>query len=317
MSHIIYEPVRQRLQRSELAVPGSSPKMFEKALNSAADYVFLDLEDAVAPDDKVPARKNVIDALNDLDWSGTGKTISVRINSIDTHYMYRDVVEVVEQAGENLDTILLPKAGTASDVYMLSAMLNQIETSKGIKNRIGIEVLIETTLGMANVMDIAKNGREERLEAMHFGVADYAASCRARTTVIGGLNPDYPGDQWHAGLSQMLVACRAYGLRAIDGPFGDFNDPESYKDAARRGATLGFEGKWAIHPSQIELANEVYTPPESEVTHAKQILIALDEAAKEGRGAAQLNGRMIDAASAKMAENIVNTDKAIQAKLKG
>jgi len=261
MSHIIYEPVKQRLQRSELAVPGSSPKMFEKALQSSADYVFLDLEDAVAPDDKIPARQNVIDAINDLDWKGSGKTISVRINSIDTHYMYRDVVEVVEQAGSKLDTILLPKAGTASDVYMLSAMLNQIETAKGLKNRIGIEILIETTLGMANVMEIAKQGRDERLEAMHFGVADYAASCRARTTVIGGLNPDYPGDQWHAGLSQMLVACRAYGLRAIDGPFGDFNDPESYKDAARRGAALGFEGKWAIHPSQIELANEVYTPP--------------------------------------------------------
>ena len=316
MSHIIYEPVKQRLQRSELAVPGSNPKMFEKALKSSADYVFLDLEDAVAPDDKVPARKNVIEAINDLDWQGHAKTISVRINSIDTHYMYRDVVEVVEQAGERLDTILLPKAGTSSDIYMLSAMLNQIETSKGFKNRIGIEVLIETTLGMANVLDIAKNGRDERLEAMHFGVADYAASCRARTTVIGGLNPDYPGDQWHAGLSQMLVACRAYGLRAIDGPFGDFNDPESYIEAAKRGAALGFEGKWAIHPSQIELANEVYTPPESEVTHANQILIALDDAAKEGRGAAQLNGRMIDAASAKMAENIVNTDIAIKEKIK-
>ena len=314
MSHIIYEPVKQRLQRSELAVPGSSPNMFEKALNSDADYVFLDLEDAVAPDDKLPARQNVIDAINDLDWKGNGKTISVRINSIDTHYMYRDVVEVVEQAGSRLDTILLPKAGTASDVYMLSAMLNQIETAKGLKNKIGIEVLIETTLGMANVMDIAKQGRDERLEAMHFGVADYAASCRARTTVIGGLNLDYPGDQWHAGLSQMLVACRAYGLRAIDGPFGDFNDPESYKDAARRGAALGFEGKWAIHPSQIELANEVYTPPASEVLHAKQILIALEEAAKAGRGAAQLNGRMIDAASAKMAENVVNTDNAINGK---
>jgi citrate lyase beta subunit len=314
MSHIIYEPVKQRLQRSELAVPGSSPKMFEKALKSPADYVFLDLEDAVAPEDKLPARQNVIDAINDLDWKGNGKTISVRINSIDTHYMYRDVVEVVEKAGSRLDTILLPKAGTASDVYMLSALLNQIETAKGLKNRIGIEILIETTLGMANVMDIAKQGRDERLEAMHFGVADYAASCRARTTVIGGLNRDYPGDQWHAGLSQMLVACRAYGLRAIDGPFGDFNDPESYKDAAQRGAALGFEGKWAIHPSQIELANEVYTPPASEVLHAKQILIALEEAAKAGRGAAQLNGRMIDAASAKMAENIVNTDNAINGK---
>ena len=311
MSHIIYEPVKQRLQRSELAVPGSSPNMFEKALKSKADFVFLDLEDAVAPDDKLMARKNVIDALVDLDWRGAGKTISVRINSIDTHYMYRDVVDIVEKAGERLDTILLPKAGTFSDIYMLSAMLNQIETAKGLKNRIGLEVLIETTLGMANVIEIARFGRNERLEAMHFGVADYAASCRARTTVIGGLNPNYPGDQWHADLSQMLVACRAFGLRAIDGPFGDFNDPESYKDAARRSAALGFEGKWAIHPSQIELANDVFTPPESEVSHAKQILIALEEAAKEGRGAAQLNGRMIDAASAKMAENIVNTDNAI------
>ena len=204
MSHKIYEQTSRRVQRSELAVPGSNPKMFEKALNSNVDFVFLDLEDAVAPDDKVSARKNVIDAINDLDWQGNGKTISVRINSIDTHYMYRDVVEVVEQAGESLDTILLPKAGTFSDIYMLSAMLNQIETAKGLKKRIGIEILIETTLGMANVMEIAKLGREERLEAMHFGVADYAASCRARTTVIGGLNPDYPGDQWHADLSQML-----------------------------------------------------------------------------------------------------------------
>ena len=314
MSHIIYEPVKQRLQRSELAVPGSNPKMFEKALKSSADFVFLDLEDAVAPDDKVPARKNVIEAINDLDWKGNGKTISVRINSIDTHYMYRDVVEVVEQAGERLDTILLPKAGTSSDIYMLSAMLNQIETSKSFKNRIGIEVLIETTLGMANVLDIAKNGRDERLEAMHFGVADYAASCRARTTVIGGLNPDYPGDQWHAGLSQMLVACRAYGLRAIDGPFGDFNDPESYIEAAKRGAALGFEGKWAIHPSQIELANKVFSPPETEVNKAKKIIEELDKAAKEGKGAAQLEGRMIDAASARMAENIVNIDKLIRKK---
>ena len=163
-------------------------------------------------------------------------------------------------------------------------------------------------------MDIAKNGREERLEAMHFGVADYAASCRARTTVIGGLNLDYPGDQWHASLSQMLVACRAYGLRPIDGPFGDFNDPESYKDAARRGAALGFEGKWAIHPSQIDLANEVFSPPKTEVDRAKKILEELTKAAKAGKGAAQLDGRMIDAASARMAENIVNINKLIESK---
>ena len=314
MSHKIYEQTSRRVQRSELAVPGSNPKMFEKALNSDVDFVFLDLEDAVAPDDKVTARKNVIEALQDLDWQGNGKTISVRINSIDTHYMYRDVIELVEQAGEHLDTILLPKAGTPSDIYMLSALLNQIETSKGLKKRIGIEILIETTLGMANVMDIAKSGREERLEAMHFGVADYAASCRARTTVIGGLNPDYPGDQWHHGLSELVMTCRAYGLRAIDGPFGDFNDPDAYVAAAKRGAAIGIEGKWAIHPSQIELANKVFSPPESEVNKAKRILEELEKAAKEGKGAAQLDGRMIDAASARMAENIVNIDKLINNK---
>ena len=316
MSHIIYEPVKQRLQRSELAVPGSSPKMFEKALQSSADYVFLDLEDAVAPDDKIPARQNVIDAINDLDWKGSGKTISVRINSIDTHYMYRDVVEVVEQAGSKLDTILLPKAGTASDVYMLSAMLNQIETAKGLKNRIGIEILIETTLGMANVMEIAKQGRDERLEAMHFGVADYAASCRARTTVIGGLNPDYPGDQWHHGLAKLVATCRAYGLRPIDGPFGDFNDPDGYINAAKRGAAIGIEGKWAIHPSQIEHANNVFSPPEKEVEKAHRIIEELAKAAAEGKGAAQLDGRMIDAASEKMAENIININNLIQSKKK-
>ena len=227
--------------------------------------------------------------------------------------MYSDLVEIVEQAGENIDTILVPKAGTGSDVYMVDCLLTQIETNKKLKNKIGIECLIETALGMSNIKEIAKSS--ERLEALHFGVADYAASLRARTVVIGGLNPDYPGDQWHHGLSELVMTCRAYGLRAIDGPFGDFNDPESYKDAARRGAALGFEGKWAIHPSQIELANEVYTPPNEEVSHAKQILIALDEAAKAGRGAAQLNGRMIDAASAKMAENIVNTDNAIHGKV--
>jgi len=312
MSHTLYPPARQRLQRSELAVPGSNPGMFDKAANSPADYVFLDLEDAVSPGDKVRARKNIIEALNDIDWRGKGKTISVRINSIDTHYMYRDVIDLVEQAGDQLDTILIPKVGVAADVYMVDAMLTQIEEAKGFTNKIGIEALIETTLGMANVDAIATSS--SRLEAMHFGVADYAASCRARTTNIGGLNPDYPGDQWHHGLSRMLVACRAYGLRPIDGPFGDFNDPDGYRIGARRASAMGYEGKWAIHPSQLELANEVFSPPESEVSHAKSILIALEEAAAQGKGAASLNGRMIDAASARMAENVVKTDAAIQAK---
>ena len=312
MSFEYYKPARSRLQRSELAVPGSSPEMFEKALNSKADYIFLDLEDAVSPMDKITARQNVIKGLKELNWREKGKTISVRINSPDTHYMYKDIINIVEEVGDKLDTVLLPKAGTASDVYMIDCLLTQIETNKKLKNKIGIECLIETALGMSNIKEIAKSS--ERLEALHFGVADYAASLRARTVVIGGLNPDYPGDQWHHGLSQLVMTCRAYGLRAIDGPFGDFNDPDAYVEAAKRGAAIGIEGKWAIHPSQIELANKVFSPPSSEVTKAKRILEELDKAAKAGKGAAQLDGRMIDAASARMAENIVNIDKQIKNK---
>ena len=309
MSHTSYKNARSRLQRSELAVPGSSPKMFEKALNSGADYIFLDLEDAVSPNDKESARENVIKALKDIDWRGAGKTISVRINGLDTHYMYRDVVEIMCQVGEYVDTILIPKVGVKSDVYMVDCMLNQIEQERDLKNKVGIECLIETALGMVNIDEIAQSS--ERLEALHFGVADYAASLRARTVVIGGLNPDYPGDQWHHGLSKLVMTCRAYGLRAIDGPFGDFNDPDAYIAAAKRGAAIGIEGKWAIHPSQIELANKVFSPPETEVNKAKRILDELEKAANEGKGAAQVDGRMIDAASARMAENIVNIDKLI------
>jgi citrate lyase beta subunit len=312
MSHQYYKPATTRLQRSELAVPGSSPKMFEKALNSNADYIFLDLEDAVSPNDKLTARENIIKALKEINWKEKGKTISIRINSLDTHYMYRDVVDVVEQVGDRIDTILIPKVGTDSDVYMVDCLLTQIETSKKIKNKIGLECLIETALGMSNIKEIAKSS--DRLEALHFGVADYAASLRARTIVIGGLNPDYPGDQWHHGLSQLVMTCRAYGLRAIDGPFGDFNDPDSYIASAKRAAAIGIEGKWAIHPSQIDLANKVFSPPVTEVKKATRIIEELDKAAKEGKGAAQLDGRMIDAASARMAENIVNINKLIQGK---
>ena len=310
MSHTRFEPVCQRVQRSELAVPGSNPKMIEKALHCDADYVFLDLEDAVAPGDKIQARKNVIEALNNLNWKGAGKTISVRINGLDTHYMYRDVVDVVEQAGSKLDTILVPKVGVPADLYTVDVLLTQMEEAQGIKHRIGLEALIETALGMACVEQIASSA-SKRLEAMHFGVADYAASNRARTVNIGGLNPDYPGDQWHAAITRMTVACRAYGLRPIDGPFGDFKDPDGYVLAAKRAAALGIEGKWAIHPSQIELANQVFSPPEAEINKARRILEELSKAAEEGRGAASLDGKMIDAASARMAENIVAIAEAI------
>jgi citrate lyase beta subunit len=314
MSHTLYEAAFVRVQRCELAVPGSNPGMFEKAMKSGADFVFLDLEDAVAPDDKLSARRNVIQALNDLDWRAHGVTVSVRINGLDTQFMVRDVVDLVEQAGARIDTLLIPKVGVYADVYMVEAMLSQLEMQQGLQNRIGIEALIETALGMANVEDIARGSAGGRLEALHFGVADYAASNRARTTNIGGLNPDYPGDQWHHAISRMTVACRAYGLRPIDGPFGDIKDPEGYKLAAKRAAALGCEGKWAIHPSQISLANDVFSPPAAEVEKAQRILGALKEAAAQGKGAAALDGRLIDAASARMANNVVKMAEAIAAR---
>ena len=315
MSFTIIEQATARRHRSELAVPGSNPAMFEKAAKSAADIVFLDVEDAVAPDDKAQARKNIIQGLNDIDWGR--KTMMVRINGLDTHYMYRDVVDIVE-ACPRLDMILIPKVGTPADVYAIDMMVTQIETAMGRTKRIGFEVLIETALGMANVEAIAQSSK--RLEAMSFGVADYAASTRARTTVIGGVNKDsgvltdrdedgnreyFWTDPWHAAQTRMMVACRAYGLRPIDGPFGDFSDTDGYLAAANRAAVLGYEGKWAIHPSQIELANQVYTPSEAEVTRARRIMQAMDEAAKAGKGAVSLDGRMIDIASIRMAEALL------------
>ena len=315
MSFTIIEQATARLHRSELAVPGSNPAMFEKAAKSAADIIFLDVEDAVAPDDKAQARKNIIQGLSDIDWGR--KTMMVRINGLDTHYMYRDVVDIVE-ACPRLDMILIPKVGTPADVYAIDMMVTQIETAMGRTKRIGFEVLIETALGMANVEAIAQSSK--RLEAMSFGVADYAASTRARTTVIGGVNKDsgvltdrdedgnreyFWTDPWHAAQTRMMVACRAYGLRPIDGPFGDFSDTDGYLAAANRAAVLGYEGKWAIHPSQIELANQVYTPSEAEVTRARRIMQARDEAAKAGKGAVSLDGRMIDIASIRMAEALL------------
>ena len=309
MSYTLHPLKKQRLQRSELAVPGSNTAMFEKAAASNVDYIFLDLEDAVAPPDKVQARKNIIEALNDIDWKG--KTMSIRINGLDTHYMYRDVVDILEQAGQHVDTILVPKVGVPGDMYTVETMVSQIEESMGFTHQIGLEALIETALGMANVEAIA--AAPGRLEAMHFGVADYAASNRARTVVIGGLNPDYPGDQWHFALSRMTVACRAFGLRAIDGPFGDFSDPDSYILSAKRAAALGIEGKWAIHPSQIDLANDVFSPPEAEVNRARRVIEELRKAESQGKGAASLDGKLIDAASERMANNVLTVADAIAA----
>jgi len=323
VSFTIVAPSTARLHRSELAVPGSNPAMFEKAARSAADIIFLDLEDAVAPDDKEAARRNIIAGLNEIDW-GT-KTMMIRINGLDTHYMYRDVVDIVE-ACPRLDMILIPKVGVAQDVYAVDMLVTQIEAAKRRSKRIGFEVLIETALGMANVEAIAQASR--RLEAMSFGVADYAASTRARTTVIGGVNRDsgvlsdkdesgkrqyFWTDPWHAAQTRMMVACRAYGLRPIDGPFGDFGDSEGFVAAANRAAVLGYEGKWAIHPSQISLANQVFTPSEAEVSKARRIMEAMAQAAREGKGAVSLDGRLIDIASIRMAEALLAKAAAISA----
>ena len=324
MSFHPIEQARARLNRSELAVPGSQPQMFQKAAESAADVIFLDLEDAVAPDEKVQARKNIIKALNEIDWGK--KAMSIRINGLDTHYMYRDVVDVVEQAGERLDLIMIPKVGTAADVYAIDMMVTQIEDAKGYGKRIGFEHIIETALGMQNVSEIA--AASKRNESLHFGVADYAASTRARTTVIGGVNENYAvltdadkdgnrqvhwGDMWHYAISRMVVAARANGLRPVDGPFGDFSDPDGFRAAAFRAAVIGCEGKWAIHPSQIALANEVMSPSEEEVARAQKILKAMAEAEAAGKGAVSLDGRLIDYASIRQAEVLVEKARQIAA----
>ena len=322
-------PTTTRLHRSELAVPGSNVRMLEKAPDLGADIVMLDLEDAVAPDDKAQARTNVIEALLEQDWSRC--SVSLRINGLDTHYCYRDIVDVVEQAGDRLDSIMIPKVGSGADVHLVATLLTQIEDAMRFTHRIAICVLIETAMGMVNCEEIARSC-PERMEAMVFGVADYAASIQSHTTSIGGTNPDYAmladaaedgdralhvGDQWHYALSRIAVVCRAYGLRPIDGPFGDFTDPEGYLASARRASVLGYEGKWAIHPSQIELANQVFTPSQAIVEKTHRIIAAMQEAAAQGKGAVSLDGRLIDAASIRMAENLLAKLEQIEARQGG
>jgi len=297
--------------------------MLEKAPGLGADVVMLDLEDAVAPDDKPQARTNVIGALNELDWNGCSMVL--RINGLDTHYCYRDIVDVVEQAGAHLDTILVPKASCAGDIHFVATLLTQIEDAHGIADRIGISALIETAPGMLKVEEIAA-GCPERMEALIFGVADYAASLQSHTASIGGSEAGYAvltdpngeprelhwGDQWHYPLSRIAVTARAHGLRPIDGPFGDFSDPEGYLVAARRASILGFEGKWCIHPSQIELANEVFSPGDQLVSRTRRIIAAMEEAAAAGNGAVSLDGRLIDAASLRMAEHLLTKIELIE-----
>lgn len=322
-------PIPVRLHRSELCVPGTSRPMLNKAPGLGADVVMLDLEDAVAPDDKVEARENVIEALRDQDWGSC--TVTLRINGLDTHYCYRDIVDVVEACGDKLDTILVPKASCAGDIHLVHTLLTQIEDAMGITDRLGISALIETAPGMLRVDEIA-SACPERMEALIFGVADYAASLQSQTASIGGSDRNYAtitdpneseerqlhwGDQWHYPLSRIAVACRANGLRPIDGPFGDFGDPEGYLVAARRASILGFEGKWCIHPSQIELANEVFSPDDKLISRTRRIMEAMDEASRDGKGAVSLDGRLIDAASLRMAEHLLTKIELIEERQNG
>ncbi len=323
MSFTNVKSAEPRLNRSELAVPASKVKFFEKAANSEADIIFLDLEDSVSPNEKPEARKNAVAAINEIDWGH--KTLSMRVNGLDTLYTYKDLVDVLEHTGERLDLIMLPKIGTAEDIYAIDWLITQIEANIGRQKKLGFEIIIESALGLKNIHAIA--GASPRNESLHFGPGDFAASIHARSTEIGGINPDYavldnrqdppelvPGDMWHYALSKIMIAARAYGLRAIDGAFGDFSNADAFTVAAKRAATMGFEGKWAIHPSQIALANDVMSPTEKDINDARRVLVAMQDAEKQGQGAVSLDGKLIDYASMRQAEMLVKKAEMIAGK---
>lgn len=299
-----------RPNRCQLFGPGSNTKLFPKMAASAADVINLDLEDSVAPSDKDIARANVIEAINTIDWGE--KTLAVRINSLDTPYWYRDVVDLLEQASERLDQIMIPKVGCAEDIYAVDALVTAIEAAMGRNKKINFEVIIESAAGIAHVEEIAKSS--PRLVAMSLGAADFAASMGMQTTGIGGTQENYYmlhgetrhySDPWHWAQTAIVAACRTHGVLPVDGPFGDFSDDEGFRAQARRCATLGMVGKWAIHPKQIALANEVFTPSEEAVAEAREILAAMDLAKANGEGATVYKGRLVDIASIKQAEVIV------------
>lgn len=310
MSFRIQPAAPARPNRCQLFGPGSNTKLFVKMAASAADVINLDLEDSVAPSDKDSARANVIEALNTIDWGN--KYMSVRINGLDTPYWYRDVVDVLEQAGDRLDQIMIPKVGCAADVYAVDALVTAIERAKGRTKLISFEVIIESAAGIAHVEEIAASS--PRLQAMSLGAADFAASMGMQTTGIGGTQENYYmlrdgakhwSDPWHWAQAAIVAACRTHGVLPVDGPFGDFSDDEGYIAQAKRSATLGMVGKWAIHPKQIALANQVFTPSDEAVTEAREILAAMEEAKAKGEGATVYKGRLVDIASIKQAEVIV------------
>ncbi|MFW2545089.1 L-malyl-CoA/beta-methylmalyl-CoA lyase [Primorskyibacter sp. 2E107] len=310
MSFRIQPTAPARPNRCQLFGPASNTKLPPKMATSAADVINLDLEDSVAPTDKDMARKMAIDAIGDIDWGN--KTLSVRINGLDTPYWYRDVVDLLEQSSERLDQIMIPKVGCAEDLYAVDALVTAIETAKGRKKKIAFEVIIESAAGIAHVEQIA--AATPRLEAMSLGAADFAASMGMATTGIGGTQENYYmlhdgqkhwSDPWHWAQTAIVAACRTHGVLPVDGPFGDFSDDDGYRAQSLRSATLGMVGKWAIHPKQIALANEIFTPSDAAVAEAREILEAMEKAKANNEGATVYKGRLVDIASIKQAEVIV------------
>lgn len=299
-------PATPRRHRSELAVPATRPELFPKAAASAADLVFLDLEDAVSPDRKAEARTLAIRALREVDWGA--KAVAVRINGLDTPWMARDVVDLVEQGGERLDLLIIPKVGDPRDGYALDMLATQLEASVGRAKRLGFSFIVETALGLANVERIAES--TPRLEALQLGVADLAASLGMATTNIGGPVEGYRSaagvlDAWHFPVARLVAAARAAGLRPIAGPFGDFRDEAGLREAAARARALGCEGMMAIHPAQLPAVNEAFTPTAAEAAQARRILAAMAAAREAGRGAVSLDGRLLDIASIRQAEAVL------------
>ena len=289
-----------RLRRAELAVPGSNERMMQKAAQLDVDLVFLDLEDAVAPAEKVATRPKVVQALNELDW---GRSVRcVRINDLETHLAYEDTIEVVEGAKENLDIIIIPKVKTAFDVQWVALLLDQIETKLGMTKPIGLEVLIEEVEAMANVEAIA--GSSPRLEALIFGVGDYSAS-QAISSDVFKASHNYPGDVWHYGRNKISIAAHMYGIDFIDGPYPNFKDAAGYTRECERGMFLGAVGKWAIHPLQVELAQTAFTPEPDVVARARKMNAAYLEAVKDGKGAAQVDGYLVDAATMRLYNKVL------------
>ena len=299
-----------RVPRSILAVPGSNPGMAEKALASAADAVLLDLEDAVVPDEKAGARPKVIHALKELDW--LGRPTLYRANALDTPHFYRDLIEVVEEAGDALDSVMVPKVQRPEDLHVVATLLYQIELSTGLEpGKIKIEAQIESAEGLVNVEGIARaTGRAMgRLTALHFGPGDYAASVGMPQRSIGTTDEwdeVYPGHRFHYAMHRIVAAASAAGLRAVDGPVADHRDEEGLRKSSLLARSLGFDGKWCIHPAQIETVNEVFTPTEREIEWARKVVKAYEEAGAAGRGAISVDGQMVDAASIRMARTTLD-----------